>query len=198
MNSLNTPISLLAIQSLSALGSGEGEVWSTYNSQQHSLKKRSFNGSDTFVAPLSENYTKSIEELRDSESRYNRLDDTVLFAMYVCRKAVQAASWGEEKAIGINMGSSRGATGIFETRHKEFVTSGKTSPTTSPLTTLGNISSWIAHDLGSTGPDISHSITCSTALHAVLNGVAWLQSGMADRFLVGEARHRLPLLPLHR
>jgi hypothetical protein len=25
----------------------------------------------------------------------------------------------------------------------------------------------------SSGPEISHSITCSTALHAVLNGVAW-------------------------
>jgi 3-oxoacyl-(acyl-carrier-protein) synthase len=38
---------------------------------------------------------------------------------------------------------------------------------------LGNISSWVAHDLQSSGPEISHSITCSTALHAVLNGVAW-------------------------
>jgi 3-oxoacyl-(acyl-carrier-protein) synthase len=50
---------------------------------------------------------------------------------------------------------------------------------------LGNISSWVAHDLQTEGPEISHSITCSTALHAVLNGVAWLRSGMADKFLVG-------------
>jgi hypothetical protein len=55
-----------------------------------------------------------------------------------------------------------------------------------PTTTLGNISSWVAHDLQSSGPEISHSITCSTALHAVLNGVAWLKSGMVDKFwLVG-------------
>ncbi|MBT8282025.1 MAG: beta-ketoacyl synthase [Flavobacteriaceae bacterium] len=190
---MNTPISLVAIESLSVLGNGEDEVWSTYKSQEHTLKKRSFNGSESFVAPLAENYRKSIEELRESDSKYKRLDDTVLFALYVCRKAVQAASWEGEKAVGINMGSSRGATGIFETRHKEFVTSGKTSPTTSPLTTLGNISSWIAHDLGSSGPDISHSITCSTALHALLNGIAWLRSGMADRFLVGGSE--APLTP---
>ena len=37
----------------------------------------------------------------------------------------------------------------------------------------------------SQGPEISHSITCSTALHALLNGVAWLRSGMAEKFLVG-------------
>jgi 3-oxoacyl-(acyl-carrier-protein) synthase len=39
--------------------------------------------------------------------------------------------------------------------------------------------------LQSQGPEISHSITCSTALHALLNGVAWLKAGMADKFLVG-------------
>ena len=55
----------------------------------------------------------------------------------------------------------------------------------SPVTTLGNISSWVSHDLQSDGPEISHSITCSTALHAMLNGVAWLKAGMAEKFLVG-------------
>ena len=50
---------------------------------------------------------------------------------------------------------------------------------------MGNISSWVAHDLQSTGPEISHSITSSTALHALLNGVAWLRAGMANQFLVG-------------
>jgi hypothetical protein len=46
---------------------------------------------------------------------------------------------------------------------------------------LGNISSWIAHDLQVQVIDFI-SITCSTALHAVLNGVAWLKSGMVDKF----------------
>jgi 3-oxoacyl-(acyl-carrier-protein) synthase len=41
------------------------------------------------------------------------------------------------------------------------------------------------HDLQSSGPEISHSITCSTALHAVLNGIAWLKSGMVDKFFSG-------------
>ena len=55
----------------------------------------------------------------------------------------------------------------------------------SPTTTLGNISSWVAHDLQTEGPEISHSITCSTALHSILNGIAWIQAGMSDQFLVG-------------
>jgi len=63
----------------------------------------------------------------------------------------------------------------------------------SPTTTLGNISSWIAHDLQTQGPEISHSITCSTALHAMLNGIAWINSGMCDKFLVGGSE--APLTP---
>jgi 3-oxoacyl-(acyl-carrier-protein) synthase len=51
-------------------------------------------------------------------------------------------------------------------------------------TTLGNISSWVAHDLQSSGPEISHSITCSTALHAVLNG-CMVEIRMIDKFMVG-------------
>ena len=58
---------------------------------------------------------------------------------------------------------------------------------------MGNISSWVAHDLQTEGPEISHSITCSTALHALLNGVAWLQSGKQIKFLVGGSE--APLTP---
>jgi len=53
------------------------------------------------------------------------------------------------------------------------------------VTTLGNISSWVGHDLHTQGPVISHSIACSTALHGLLNGIAWINSGMSDRFLSG-------------
>ena len=87
--------------------------------------------------------------------------------------------------FGINIGSSRGATQLFEQYYSAFAKAETSSVHTSPSTTLGNISSWVAQDLKTTGPDISHSITCSTALHAVINGIAWLCASMADRFLVG-------------
>ena len=47
------------------------------------------------------------------------------------------------------------------------------------------MSSWVAHDLQAQGPTISHSIACSTALHGILNGIAWIRSGMSQRFLAG-------------
>ena len=87
----------------------------------------------------------------------------------------------------VNIGSSRGATQLFEKYHKHFVETPekRMTPLVSPTTTLGNISSWVAYDLGVEGATLSHSITCSTALHGVLNACAWLKGGMAERFLVG-------------
>jgi 3-oxoacyl-(acyl-carrier-protein) synthase len=105
--------------------------------------------------------------------------------MLASRKAIAKAGWSKQDVFGINIGSSRGATDLFENHFKEYMSTGSAPTLTSPTTTLGNISSWVAHDLQSSGPEISHSITCSTALHAVLNGVAWLRSGMAEKFLVG-------------
>jgi 3-oxoacyl-(acyl-carrier-protein) synthase len=108
-----------------------------------------------------------------------------LYAIAASRKAIQNAGWTPNDIFGINIGSSRGATDLFEKHYQEYLETGKAQTLASPTTTLGNISSWVAHDLKSSGPEISHSITCSTALHALLNGVAWLRSGMADKFLVG-------------
>ena len=77
----------------------------------------------------------------------------------------------------------------FEKYHQHFIDFPKKriSPLVSPTTTLGNIASWVAYDLGSDGATLSHSITCSTALHGVMNACAWLKSDMADKFIVGGA-----------
>jgi 3-oxoacyl-(acyl-carrier-protein) synthase len=99
--------------------------------------------------------------------------------------AVQMAQWNSDQLFGVNFGSSRGATTLFEHYHADFLQNKSAHTLSSPTTTLGNISSWIAQDLQTQGPEISHSITCSTGFHAVLNGIAWLQSGMAKQFLVG-------------
>ena len=106
---------------------------------------------------------------------------------------MKQAGWSSSDNFGINLGSSRGATALFEKYHEEFLKNNSAATLTSPTTTLGNISSWMAHDLQTKGPEISHSITCSTALHALLNGVAWIQSGMTDKFLVGGSE--APLTP---
>ena len=126
-----------------------------------------------------------MEALKKQNPQYTHLDPCVHYAIQAGRAAVQAAGWARESGYGVNIGSSRGATHFLETQHEAFLNSGKVRPQTCPNTTLGNISSWVAQELGVSGPVLSHSITCSTALHAVLNGIAWITSGMAKRFLVG-------------
>jgi 3-oxoacyl-(acyl-carrier-protein) synthase len=182
---LKTKIAITSLASLSPLGKEAELIWKQYLSPETLIGVQSFNGKQQFAATLPQELRHAIDALRKEDIKYKALDETVLMAILASRQAVAQAGWTTGDAFGINIGSSRGATQLFEKYHKEFVETGKTATLTSPTTTLGNISSWIAHDLKSSGPEISHSITCSTALHAVLNAVAWLQSGMATKFLVG-------------
>ncbi|MEP2238674.1 MAG: beta-ketoacyl synthase N-terminal-like domain-containing protein [Maribacter sp.] len=178
-------ISITSIASISPLGSTLEETWKAYQNNDHYFSLSEINGSKTWVAGISASAKLMVDELRESDSKYRKLDDSVLFAMVASRMAVAQSGWENTSEFGINMGSSRGATKLFEAYHSEFLETGISSTLSSPTTTLGNISSWVSHDLGATGPEISHSITCSTGLHSVLNGVAWLNSGMSSKFLVG-------------
>ena len=188
----NQPIYITALSSISPLGTTLEEAWKNYKHSGHSLQEKTFGAHMAWVAPLSASCMKEVREVRDSDPKYNNLDETVLYALYASRKVIAEAGW-QDADFGVNIGSSRGATGLFEKYHAEFVENGEASTLSSPTTTLGNISSWVAHDLQTQGPEISHSITCSTALHSLLNGVAWLKSGMANKFLVGGSE--APLTP---
>ena len=182
---MNSKIAITSIASISPLGNNVAAIWENTQSDQHFFKKIDFDSQSAFGAPLDADSKQEIEALKKSDSKYKSLDNSVLFAILASRKAIEMAGWKSKDSFGINIGSSRGATQLFEKHYDTFLKTGKAQTLASPTTTLGNISSWVAHDLQSQGPEISHSITCSTALHAVLNGVAWLRSGMADKFLVG-------------
>lgn len=190
---MSAPISITAISSISPLGSSSGETWEAYQNPNHHFVQRTFDGRQQWIAPLSEKAWQEVLNLRQSDAKYKMLDDSVLFAIYAARNATKIVDWKSADNFGINIGSSRGATALFEKYYEEYIQQQKTSTLSSPTTTLGNISSWVAHDLQTKGPEISHSITCSTALHALLNGVAWIRSGMADKFLVGGSE--APLTP---
>jgi 3-oxoacyl-(acyl-carrier-protein) synthase len=186
---LKHPISITGFASISPLGSTESEIWNNYKLKTSFFSKKN----DDWIAPLSDNSKEKIKQIRQSNSKYKQLDDTVVYGIYVAREAIKNAKWKATNNCGINVGSSRGATDLYETYYKSFLDNNRAETLTSPTTTLGNISSWIAHDIQTKGPTVSHSITCSTALHALLNGVAWLQSGMSDKFLVGGSE--APLTP---
>lgn len=190
---MNTTIAITAIASISPLGNDPKKIWNNYFQEKHCFTKKRFGGQELFIAELDADSREKITILKQSDIKYKSLDYSVLYAIFVSREAIKQAGWSTESVFGINLGSSRGATQLFEECYHDFLVTGKVGTLSSPTTTLGNISSWVAHDLQSNGPEISHSITCSTALHALLNGVVWLRAGMVDKFLVGGSE--APLTP---
>ena len=182
---MNEPVSIMSMASISALGADEQHVWKSYIRGESRIELRDFGQFSALVSSISDELWAEVNALRKIKN-YRELDPSVLLAIYVSRKAVSRVGWDSEN-IGINIGSSRGSTHLFEKYHEEFLKTGAeiASTLSSPTTTLGNLSSWVGHDLQSSGPTISHSIACSTALHGVLNGIAWLSSGMSHYFLAG-------------
>ncbi len=180
-SALQEPVSIVSIASVSPLGNSPEAVWKNYLQQTHCFDRKD----GSWIATLDKDSRAEVLQLKHSDTKYKSLDDSVLFAIAASRRAVKQAGWNSGESFGINIGSSRGATSLLENHYRDYLANGIANTLTSPTTTLGNISSWVSHDLQNNGPEISHSITCSTALHALLNGIAWLRSGMANKFLVG-------------
>lgn len=174
---------------IASVGHHREQIWQQYKSQTPALSICCFNDQDTPTGRLSQESEELLHLLRKEKISYRRLDKSVLLGLWAARKALEKTGWKELKNTGVNMGSSRGATQLFEKYHQHFIETPnkRMSPLVSPTTTLGNIASWLAYDLGVEGVSLSHSITCSTALHGILNACAWLNSEMADQFLVGGA-----------
>lgn len=187
---LKQPVYIHSIASISALGMTSAEIWNNYLHENSLFQKLEATNKEYWVSKLSDAASSFLNTIISSDSKYKHLDKSVVMAILVARKCFENSNFSN-KNIGINFGSSRGATTLFEKYHTDFINEGSVSTFTSPATTLGNISSWVSHDLQTNGPEISHSITCSSGLHALLNGIAWLQSGMANQFLVGASEASL-------
>lgn len=193
---MKTSLFINGFASVSALGTSATEVRSAYLNQQAYFKRSAFGEKEYWVSAVSPKAKIEVALLKNETKAYQHLDDSVLFAILASRKLKEDLTKSPNFPIdnaGVNLGSSRGATQLFEQHYQEFLQTGSVASRTSPTTTLGNLSSWVAQDLGASGAVISHSITCSTALHGVLNAAAWLQSGMAKGFIVGGTE--APLTP---
>ena len=190
---MQTNISITGMGSISPLGADRANIWRQYLSDKPLLVGQQVGEELLPVGRLQEESYALIREIRQENARYRSVDPTVLYALYASRQALQEAGWEQGKDFGVNIGSSRGATTLFEEYHQNFLEQGKCAPLASPTTSLGNIASWVMQDAKGQGAAISHSITCSTALHALLNGIAWLHADMAEGFLVGGSE--APLTP---
>jgi 3-oxoacyl-(acyl-carrier-protein) synthase len=177
---IKAPIYITSFASISPLGTSADEVWNSYLDPKSLISANSH-----IVANLNTSGQELVDSKRKENKFYKNLDKSVLLALIIGKEAFKSSKWTNNSEIGINIGSSRGATDLFEKYHSDYLKKSKVNPLTSPNTTLGNISTWLARDLQIQGPTISHSITCSTALHSILNGIAWLNSGMSDKFIVG-------------
>jgi len=188
---LKQPVYIHSLASISALGSSKEEIWKNYLHPKALFSTLKANEKNYLVSKLSIEDNAYLTKIA-IESKYKHVDKTVLLGLAVARKAISQIGI-EMPDLGVNFSSSRGATSLFEHYFEEFYTTKKVTTYTSPATTLGNISSWIAHDLQTRGPELSHSITCSSGLHGVLNAIAWLQSGLSPSFIVGASES--PLTP---
>ncbi|WP_347158154.1 beta-ketoacyl synthase N-terminal-like domain-containing protein [Pontibacter chitinilyticus] len=185
---------------ISPLGHDEVTTAAAYTLGKPAFTAIRHNGQPTPVAALPASAEAALQELIASNPNYKQLDRSVHLAIYAAQQAAAQAEWLQDKEaasddLAVNIGSSRGATGLFEHHFSNYQQGpdGSLTPSASPTTTLGNLSSWVAHAVNAGGAQISHSITCSTALMAVANGVAWLKAGMAQRFLAGGTE--APLTP---
>ncbi|WP_076665500.1 beta-ketoacyl synthase N-terminal-like domain-containing protein [Pontibacter indicus] len=174
---------------ISPLGIDKASTAESYLSGRPGFPVLQHQGQATPVAALSAAGEAALRKLQAENPIYRQLDRSVLMAIYAARQAAEQAGWlsapaGPQHDLAVNIGSSRGATGLFE-QHYEAFQQERLAASASPTTTLGNLSSWVGHAVNAGGAQISHSITCSTALMAVANGVAWLRAGMASRFLAG-------------
>ncbi len=134
------------------------------------------------------------EEAEDALQNFIRLhkiskeqDRTVHLALAASHQAVEQSGWRDISELAVSIGSSRGATKVWELHYDYFKLRNEAKLKTSPLTTLGNIASQVADFIGSSGIIIEHSVTCSTGLMSILHGISWLQSGMASHVLAGAA-----------
>lgn len=134
-----------------------------------------------------------------AEERYKRLDRTVHLGIAAARGTLARLREHGLSAdtIGcVSIGSSRGPTLALEESVRGFAVEGRVSALTSPITTAGNISSWVAQecianqDVAAESQSVaalSTSMTCSSALHSLLVSRAFVASGMARSALFGGA-----------
>src|SRR5690606_3797659 len=94
----------------------------------------------------------------------------------------------KDKSTLVAIGSSRGATGIWEEAYSAYSQTGNARLLDSPLTTAGQLASNVgAYLQGENYIDIDQSITCASGLRAIADACAWLNAGFVDQAIAGGA-----------
>src|SRR5690606_21023692 len=133
---MNTKIAISALSSLSALGQDPQTIWKNYQTNHHFLSTANYGNYQAISASLGQDQLNKIQALREEDNKYKPLDNSVLYAMLVAREALKESGWNKGDSFGVNIGSSRGATALFEKYYDDFLINGSSSTLASPTTTL--------------------------------------------------------------
>ncbi|MFZ5889458.1 MAG: beta-ketoacyl synthase N-terminal-like domain-containing protein [Myxococcota bacterium] len=194
------PIFITAIGSVSALGdtSSARLAYSNGTCALRRTKVGAFDGPLGAVDSASEaRLSALVHESRDVA----QLDRCVHLALLAARDALRThadpcsphARSSSIHPTAVFFGSSRGATNLLETAHRDFLINRRVPTRTSPSTTLGNLASnLVRHALGSPAPSaFDLSSACSSSLLALQLAVAWLKADMAQACLAGGSESAL-------
>lgn len=189
----DTVIQIKSIGSISPMGHDEPSVLEALRHQDSRIEKVVVGADSHWVCKIPSESEMQLNAFLRQHSFIRRADRTVHLAVYASEMAVKQSGWKAKEIEAINFGSSRGATGLWEEDFKSFLTHNRSKVKTSPYTTLGNISSHVATFFQRKGIAIDHSMTCSSGLLSIINGIAWLKSGLCRRFIAGASE--APITP---
>lgn len=180
---MSSAIVIGSIGSVSALGGDYSTVLQSLLSSKPHFQIRDLNAVKFPIFHIQKDVEIELNELLRQHTKFKKIDRTVHLAILAADKCLAGYPTEENAEWVINAGSSRGATGVWENFYKEFLMDQSIPVKSSPLTTLGNISTHVAQHQKIKGFNIDHSITCGSGLQALANAFAWLKSGLANHFL---------------
>lgn len=180
------PLLIRALATISPLGASKREV---SDSLRRTTPKPSRLG-ERAIFRLSESGEEALRS-EASQSSKRSLDRAVLLALAAAKQTLGILS-PEEQVQCVSIGSARGATASLEStvlQHERG--EHPLSPETSPNTTAGGLTSWVAQEIrrntavGAGVAAVGTSMTCTSAFHSLLVAKAFIDSGMAERALFG-------------
>lgn len=122
------------------------------------------------------------QQFEGADARYySKLDLTGKMAVTLVKQLLDQGAQPERVSIG----SARGATGIIEQLHGPFSIGQRIPVHTSPLTTAGNIAAAATHLNGLEVPSLTVSMTCSSALHALIGVLERMAGGRLSEAIAG-------------
>jgi len=74
------------------LGLSFEETWKKYQDSDHCITTKNFDAKEALIAKLTSEGKKEINSLKKSDPKYKSLDNSVLYAIYASRLAMQQAA----------------------------------------------------------------------------------------------------------